>query len=274
MCCGPKCGRLPMADALAAAYAADGVVCLRACLDAGWVARARAGLERQNASPGPLSQRFPGRSGGAFVSHLHGWRRDADIRAVALESPLPNACAAAMGEPVLRLLYDQSFTKEPGADAPTPWHHDLPFWPVDGGPLASAWVALDPVDAESGAVAFWRGSHLWPHRFRPTQPDTPATRQLRNMDLPPAPNGWQAPAADLVQFDLAPGDVLLFDARTLHGARGNRRPDRARRALTIRYAGEGCRWVEGPHALAFETPIALAGGEALSGPDFPVAFRR
>jgi ectoine hydroxylase-related dioxygenase (phytanoyl-CoA dioxygenase family) len=262
------------ADA-AARYARDGVVCLPQCLSPAWVARARSGLERQNDEPGLLSQRFAGRSGsGAFLSHLHGWRRDPDIRAVALESPLAARCADVMGTGHLRLFYDQSFTKEPGADVPTPWHHDLPFWPVSGGPLASAWIALDPVDSESGAVAFWRGSHRWPERFRPTQPDTPETRRLKNMDLPPAPDGWTAPAGDLLTFDLAPGDVLLFDARTLHGARGNRRADRPRRALTIRYAGEDARWVSGRHVLGFEAPIGLADGEALSGPDFPIAHPR
>jgi ectoine hydroxylase-related dioxygenase (phytanoyl-CoA dioxygenase family) len=259
----------------AAAYARDGVVCLRGLLDAGWVARALAGLERQNAAPGPLSQAFAaGRGRGAFLSHLHGWRRDPDIRAVALESPLPQAVADVLGVDALRLFYDQCFTKEPGADAPTPWHHDLTFWPVEGGPLASAWIALDAVDGESGGVSFLGGSHLSPARYRPTQPDTPETRRLANMHLPPAPDGWAAPGPERIGFDLAPGDVLLFEARTLHGARGNRRPDRARRALTIRYAGPGVHWVEGAHALAFEQPIPLRQGEPLSGPDFPLAWPR
>ncbi len=264
-----------MPDDPAAAYARDGVICLRACLDAGWVARAVAGLERQNAAPGPLSQVFPARRGsGAFLSHLHGWRHDPDIRAVALESPLPQAVAEIMGVAKLRLLYDQSFTKEPGADAPTPWHHDITFWPVDGGPLGSAWIALDHVDEDSGAVHFLAGSHLSPARYRPTQPDTPQTRTRANMQLPPAPDGWTVSEPQRISFDLAPGDVLLFDARTLHGARGNRRPDRARRALTIRYAGPGVRWVAGAHALAFEQPITLGHGDPLSGPDFPLAWPR
>lgn len=264
-----------MPDELASTYARDGVVCLRGCLNQGWVARAVAGLERQNAAPGPLSQAFPARRGsGAFLSHLHGWRHDPDIRAVALQSPLPQAVAEVLGVEELRLLYDQSFTKEPGADAPTPWHHDITFWPVAGGPLVSAWIALDEVDGDSGAVHFLVGSHLTPARYRPTQPDTPETRMLANMHLPQAPDGWAVPSPQRISFDLAPGDVLLFDARTLHGARGNRRPDRPRRALTIRYAGPGVRWIAGAHALAFEKPIALSQGDPLSGPDFPLAWPR
>jgi len=180
-----------MSPELSATYERDGVVCLRGCFNAAWVARAAAGLERQSSAPGPLSQVFPARKGsGAFLSHLHGWRRDPDVRAVALDSPLPQAVAEILGVSELRLFYDQSFTKEPGADAPTPWHQDLTFWPVQGGPLVSAWIALDHVDGESGAVHFLRGSHLLPERYRPTQPDTPETRMLANMQLPPAPDGW------------------------------------------------------------------------------------
>ncbi len=264
-----------MADAHALAYAQDGVVYLRDCLDKAWVARALAGVERLNAAPGPLSQVFPARTGaGAFISHIHAWRRDADIRAVALDSPLAGQFAAVIGAAQLQLLFDQSFTKEPGANAPTPWHHDISFWPVNGAPLVSAWIALDEVDADSGAVNFIRGSHLWAQRFRPTQPDTPEIRLLVNMGLPAAPNGWDVDPGKRISFDMTPGDVLLFDARTLHGARGNLRTGRARRALTIRYAGEGVRWLEGRHVLAFDVPINLRAGDPLSIADFPVAWPR
>lgn len=256
------------------AYARDGVVCLRGVFGSDWVEKARAGLDRQNAHPGPLSQRFTAHlGGGAFLSHLHGWRSDPDIRALALESPLPAAVAAVMGAQELRLLYDQSFTKEPGADTPTPWHHDLTFWPVEGGRLASAWVALDIVDASSGAVHFLKGSHLEPRRWRPIQPDTPESCRLANMDLPRAPDGWAAPAGSRLSFGMVPGDVLVFDARTLHGARGNPNPNRPRRALTIRYADADVRWVTGAHVLGFEPPVTLATGAPLAGPDFPLAWR-
>lgn len=258
-----------------ATYARDGVVCLRGLLDACWIGRALAGLERQNANPGPLSQSFPARNGkGSFVSHLHGWRHDLDIRAVALESPLATSVATIMCEPELRLFYDQSFTKEAGANTPTPWHHDLTFWPVTGGPLASAWIALDPVNTESGAVHFLAGSHRDAARYRPTQPDSPNTMRMANMKLPLAPDGWAAPPDRLLAFDMAPGDVLIFDARTLHGARGNRNQHRPRRALTIRYASAQVRWATGIHALTFSPPITLEDGAPLDAPEFPLAYRR
>ena len=73
-------------------------------------------------------------------------------------------------------------------ESPTPWHHDLTFWPVTGQQICSAWIALDPVDPANGGVEYVRGSHRWQERFRPTQPDEPGMSEKRNMDLPHAPN--------------------------------------------------------------------------------------
>ena len=37
--------------------------------------------------------------------------------------------------------------------APTPWHHDQPYWTVDGNQVCSIWLSLDPVPREA-AVRF------------------------------------------------------------------------------------------------------------------------
>jgi len=50
---------------------------------------------------------------------------------------------------VVRFFYDQLFVKEPGSPVPTPWHHDLTFWPIRGQQIASIWMPLDPVTRAS-----------------------------------------------------------------------------------------------------------------------------
>ncbi|TDJ73678.1 MAG: hypothetical protein E2O38_02175 [Proteobacteria bacterium] len=35
--------------------------------------------------------------------------------------------------------------KEPGTHAVTPWHHDLPYYSLEGTQVCSMWLPLDPI---------------------------------------------------------------------------------------------------------------------------------
>jgi len=261
------------ADAVAA-FRRDGVVCLRGLLDADAVERLRDAVAWAMRNPSPFAQEFlPSDARGRYFSDLHNFRRSPAYEALACDSALPEVAGRAMAAETVRVLYDQTIVKEPGTQSPTPWHHDLPFWPVDGTQICSIWLALDEVTPESGGVQYARGSHLWGTRYRPTQPDTPETRRMRNMDLQPAPNLSKDPDADVVTWNMAPGDALVFSALTLHGAGSNRASDRTRRAIVVRYVGDDATFVTGPHALAFPNPIPLRDGEPLAHADFPVVWR-
>ncbi|QMW24196.1 phytanoyl-CoA dioxygenase family protein [Sandaracinobacteroides saxicola] len=250
------------------AFARDGVVAVAGVVDADGVAALRAVVAAAMASPGRHAQEFLSGGGGRYFSDLHSHRRHPALADIALTGG-PAKVAAALLAPDVRLFYDQMIVKEAGTPSPTPWHHDLPFWPVTGEQIMSIWIALDAVTPDNGGVEYARGSHRWPQRWRPTQPDTPATRAMRNMDLPPAPNLSRDPDADRVSFALAPGDAILFTATTLHGAGPNRAREGSRRALVLRYAGAGTRFVGGPHALTFDAEPGLADGDMLDGPLFP-----
>lgn len=250
-------------------FARDGAACVRGLIDADLVRALREDVAWMMANPTPLAQDFADPGGGRFFSDLYGWRRREAHRRLVFDSPAAAVAAAFMGAREVRLLYDQTFVKEPGAAAPTPWHHDLPFWPVTGTQILSAWIALDDVTLESGAVQYLRGSHLLSERYRPTQPYTEETRLMRNMDLPRAPNMSRAAAAELLVWDLAPGDAIYFHALTLHGSGANTTTDRSRRAIAPRFVGEDARFVSGAHALPSPTAVGLATGDRLDHPLYP-----
>lgn len=259
--------------AVADAFDRDGVVVLRNLIDPAGVQRMRSAVDWAMTHPSPFVQDFVGRDDkGRFFSDLHNWARNADYEALATKGALPEAAGRLLRARTVRILYDQTLVKEPGTASPTLWHHDLPFWPVRGEKICSLWIALDRVDAESGGVAYLRGSHRSPKRYRPTQPDTPETRRMRNMELEPAPNFGRLGGEDLLTWDLEAGDALAFHALTLHGAGGNKSPDRTRRAVVVRYVGEDVTFVEGPHALGFPEELGLREGDPLSGPRFPVVW--
>ena len=53
--------------------------------------------------------------------------------------------ARLMGSRTARFFHEHVLVKEPGATERTPWHHDQPYYPVDGDQNVSMWIALDPV---------------------------------------------------------------------------------------------------------------------------------
>ena len=261
-------------SARAEAYAQDGVVCARGLLDAGWIARLRAAVDRAMAAPSNDAMEFNAEGeAGRFFGDMFMHRRDADFRAAFFDSPCAALAGEAMDAAEVRLLYDQIFAKMPGTPRRTPWHQDGPYWPLSGDRLCTVYVALDPIDATSGAVAYARGSHR-AEAFRPApfRAGADAAARYAQSALPEL----AAPDPEsLIAFDLAPGDAVVFHANLVHGAGGNK-SDRPRRTLALRFAGEDVRWRTGVSTFRRLRKANLADGAPLSARDdlFPVLWRR
>ena len=60
----------------------------------------------------------------------------------------PGKLLSFSGSKTVRLFHEHVLVKEPGADVPTPWHHDQPYYCVDGRQNVSLWAPLDPVGRE------------------------------------------------------------------------------------------------------------------------------
>ena len=54
---------------------------------------------------------------------------NADYRALAIDSPLPEVAARLMQSLSVRLYHDQALFKEPGGGH-TPWHQDQPYYDI------------------------------------------------------------------------------------------------------------------------------------------------
>jgi ectoine hydroxylase-related dioxygenase (phytanoyl-CoA dioxygenase family) len=59
----------------------------------------------------------------------------------------------------MRIFHEHVLVKEPKTSESTSWHHDQPYYCVDGEQVCSIWLPLDPVPKESG-LEFVAGSHL------------------------------------------------------------------------------------------------------------------
>ena len=269
------------------AFYRDGAAVVRGILDAAWIERMRAAVDRALARRGEFSfdHQEKGRPG-RFRDDLFLWRRDPDFDAFMRRSPVPELAARVLGARAVRFFYDQLLVKEPGTEAPTPWHQDLPYWPIQGAQVVSIWVPFDRATAESGVVQYLAGSHLWGRTFTPrpfgVDPGRRFETQIAAGGLEPVPDVEHDPGPQrILSWEVEPGDVILHHPLTLHFARGNATATRRRRALSLRYVGEEARWRENP-ASFLDSPefaslrplVALRDGEPLSGELFPAIWPR
>jgi ectoine hydroxylase-related dioxygenase (phytanoyl-CoA dioxygenase family) len=253
----------------------DGVVVLRQVVDHSWQLRLEAAIEREMEHPGPYYHGYEADGGGRFHGNLRLWESDQDFRDFCFNSPLPDLARRFFGSRKVNLLYDQLFVKEPGTMNRTRWHNDQPYWAIRGSQVLSFWVALDRTTAESGALEFIRGSHLWGRWFQP-EPfgKTPAAPEYeQNVDYEAIPD-IEAARSDyeILSWDLEPGDVYVFHGLTVHGAGGNTTSNRRRRGYTVRYTGDDVVYDTRPGTNDRLRNAALKDGDALDSDQHPVVF--
>ncbi len=254
-----------------AAYDRDGVVCLRRQFDGAWIERLRAAIERDIASPGPSATNFAaGSTPGTFFGDMFMAQQDADFRTAALHSPAAAIAARLMGARCADFFYDQLFVKEPGTAHPTPWHQDLPYWPVTGWQIATVWIALDRVDRSNGAVEFVAGSHRWGISYRPTPFRKGHEIKFTSSALAVLPDiDAERDKYDIKSWKMEAGDCLVFHAMIVHGAPGNLTPGSRRRGLALRYTGDDARYDPRPGTFQFPYTPDLAPGAAMTCALFP-----
>ncbi len=125
-------------DLIRSAYLRDGAAVVRNVLDQSWIARMRDAVERIIGAPSPAAVEYtPSNASGRYVGDFFMWMRDQDFAGLMLESPLPRLAADVLQSREIRLFYDQLLVKEPRTAEETPWHQDLPYWPVRGNDILS-----------------------------------------------------------------------------------------------------------------------------------------
>lgn len=253
-----------------ASFQSDGAVCLRGLFKP-WLALIEAGIERNMAEPGPYAAENlkPG-EGGRFFDDYCNWQRIPEFRQVIFESPIAEVAAKIMRSKSAQLFHDHVLVKEPGTAKPTPWHQDIPYYFTDGTQTVSFWIPVEPV--QETTLRFIAGSHLWDKWVLPV-------RWLGNESFYPDPARYRAvpdpdkePGYQVLEWAMEPGDAVLFDYRTVHGARGNLTA-RRRRVLSLRFVGDDVVYGERPGRTSPPFPgHGMAPGERLRQDWFPVVW--
>jgi ectoine hydroxylase-related dioxygenase (phytanoyl-CoA dioxygenase family) len=250
------------------AFERDGVVLARGLLDLPTIEHLREALEDALETLSVLGKKGLDRADDGFHGDIFVWKLHDAFRDLALFSCLPALAHQVLGTPTVSFFYEQFFVKRAGSPVDTPWHQDMPFWPVSGSQIVSFWITLDPVTRESSGLEFVRGSHRWEQRYKAITPGHDP--YMMDTDLPASPNFAELrDTHDVVGWDMEPGDVLLFGPVVCHGSAGNASNVHDRRALAFRYCGEDVRYAPRHATMPLLWDHGLEPGDRLGGNLFP-----
>ncbi len=230
---------LPRRDwtAAGAALDRDGVVFLPGALGPQALARIAREFDTSVASPSPRAVNFYPKENATFFEDTG--QRMADM---VRDTGIDTTVAAMWSEQDMWYLGEQLFLKQGGHSRRTPWHQDTSYLRMVGSQLVACWVSLDPLSKEH-CLEFVRGSHnstlyngsafaadddtapLYKKSLLPRLPDIQASRDAFN----------------IVSWDIAPGDLIVFHLGILHGG-GGTVPGMRRRTVSLRFLGRNVQF--------------------------------
>ena len=259
-----------------ATFRTDGVLCIRQAFDQNWLDLLAQGIDRNIREPGPVGRKYtPDGSPGGFFGDYCNWDRIGEYEQFMRHSPAPQLAAEAMTSPSARIFHEHVLVTEPGTRERTPWHHDQPYYCVDGDQICSIWLSLDHVPASAG-VEFAAGTHATGKMYMPR-----LFLNHENYDYEPG-SYEDVPDIDshrdsyrILSWDLEPGDAIIFHARTLHAAPGTEKLQNRRRGFATRWLGEDVTYASRPGETSPPFPelkSLLKPGAPLDAPIFPVVW--
>lgn len=255
------------------AFNNNGVVLIRG-LFKDWVDTLRRGIDKNMQQPGPFGKVYTttGEAGHFFGDYCN-WQRIDEYRDFFYQSNAAQVCAELVASSSVRIFHEHVLVKEPGTARKTPWHHDLPYYCVDGTQLCSLWIPLDPV-AKSVCPEFIAGSHQWNQLFVPTKfSGVQYEREGQQHAVMPDIDG-QREDYQIHSWSLEPGDCIAFHYLTVHGAPENLSEHR-RRAFSARLMGDDAVYVERGGEVSPPFPgleKKLSSGMPMDAEEFPVVY--
>ena len=265
-------------------FATDGVVCLRDAFGPEWIEPLRRGIQKNIAEPSDRARFWDSDAEGrtCFFDN-QSWLHIDEYRDFAVDSPAAGVAGRLLGATAVNFFYDAVFVRSPGNRFRTPFHQDEPYWSVEGFDACSAWMPLVPVERAS-TLEFVAGSHRWTQKFRQENFGALTGDDRDRVEFDDGTVSFpdiegNRDAYEILGWAMEPGDVLVFNARIIHGGSGNLAPDRDLKVFNTQWLGDDVRVLFRPEGMdpdntAVMTEVGLSSGDRIGTDLYPELWRR
>ena len=257
-------------------YETDGAVCLRSVIDPQWLATMADGIDDIVAQPTPLHtiQTLEGDQG-FFLSDICMAQQSRELQDFVLNGPTGVLAAHIMKSERINFWADTLWVKHADTPKRTRWHQDQPFFWVNGRQMCVIWCPLNTVP-ESDSLELIKGSHRWRKWFAPELSrfgqdlyETGGNTFARMPDIDSTRDAYE-----IIRWGMEPGDVIVFNGSTVHGAPGNS-SGRSRRAISTIWMGDDTKYGKRPNpGRPHFHGIDLSPGDAMDSSYFPRVWPR
>ncbi len=261
-------------------YAQDGVTIVRGAFSPETIQSLVDGVDANLADPSECARVWNRSDTGHTTFYdTQCWQRTPQYRDFILNSRMAEIAGRVMGVRSVNFFFDTIFVRSAGTQFRTPFHQDEPYWSVEGFDCSSAWMPLNDCEKRS-ALEFVRGSHRWEEKFEQTnfgaltqdERDQRAASEIQTVPFPDIEGNRDD--YEIISWDMAAGDVAIFNARMIHGGSGLLRDDRELKVFNTQWIGPDVKITfreEGmdPDHSARMTEAGLGPGDRLGGDLYP-----
>ncbi len=217
----------------------DGFVHCKQVLSGDLLALAQEAVESNLKKPSPMAANYGDKTNpeGYFFHDFNNWRRIKQIEALFRHDSIVSLLQDLTRSQKLWFFHDHVLVK--GGQGPgTPWHHDRPYYLVDGPKNVSIWIALTAIK-KNHCLEFLRGSHKIAKLFMPAKFENGSAMESKEGFEILNDSALQSYAtSEPVCFEMEAGDAVVFNHKTIHRAPAND-SNRVRIALSLRYLCDG-----------------------------------
>jgi ectoine hydroxylase-related dioxygenase (phytanoyl-CoA dioxygenase family) len=216
-------------------YTSDGVVLVKNFVNENLLELVNKAIEYCETHPSPFSTKNLNKKGSFFYDYWT-YKKNVPIQSLLSDNDLINKIKKITGNENLNFFHDHVLVKNEGAQI-TPWHHDRPYYFVDGPNNFSVWITPDDVE-EDNSLAFCAGSHKSNNLYVPVNFEDKSSlhtnenlKQLDDKEL------RKVSSNGILIYKMKPGDAIFFHNRTLHRSLPSSKASK-RRALSLRMLGD------------------------------------